>query len=405
MAVEILKMKKIKAFFVILGFAAASASAVEIAPYYNYQLSQGLSVSPDGDLGFLLNLSNDIGTIVQPMQDHRFIGYYSIRYQGPGLKRQEGRRFRERYINHIFATRHHWNIADDMTLKSQMSVLLERRRSGTNETWQSGLYNFNRYGGSTSLEKEMFGIDSTLSLGYHFISFPNYSDLLSELREGADAGATEGTQNHHSLRLGYSGSLNFYRFSIALNPLFYTKQKVAVDRAQKDGSFYSDTRQRELIINASGSRAFLLSQSAIVAPELKLKYKNSNQNYQHFEYAASTKPVKFFDNYFDYIEPSVSLPLSLKLSDDWTYFFSPSLTYRQYINRTPRDSEGDFIDGKKQNRLLGIHSTGFKKQTGESSSTTLFFTYQHQSSNMKFERYLPYNYDGFSMGLRFQMEY
>ncbi|MGM0568398.1 MAG: hypothetical protein ACQESB_04185, partial [Elusimicrobiota bacterium] len=157
-----------------------------------------------------------------------------------------------------------------------------------------------------------------------------------------------------------------------------------------------------LIINASGSRAFTLSQSAIVVPELKLKYKNSNQNYQHFEYAASTTPVKFFDGYFNYIEPSISAPLSLKLSDDWTYFFSPSFTYRKYISRAPRDSDGEFIEGKKQNRLLGIHSTGFKKQTGESSSTTLFFTYQHQSSNMK---YANYNYKGFSLGLKFQMEY
>ncbi len=397
-------MKKTATLIITLVLSVSAVSAVEIAPYYSYNLTQGASVSPEGNMGFLLNLSNDIGTIVRPMDDHSFIGFYSVRYQGPGLKKQEGRRFRERYMNHIFAGRHHWNIGD-MTLKSQLSVLLERRRSGTNETWQGGLYNFNRYGGTTSLERELYGVDSVFSLGYHFVQFPNYTDLLAEIRQGADAEDTAGTQNHHSIRMAYSGALDLYSFGLAFNPLFYTRQRVAVDDVQDDGTFYSSTKQRDLIVDASGSRVFFLSDSAIVSPEIELRYKTSNQNYQHFEHATSTTAVEYFDGFFNYIEPSLSSPLSVRLGDGWTYFFNPSLSFRQYLNRVPRDSSGEFLDGKKQYRLLGVHSTGFRKQTGESSSTTLFFTYQHQTSNMEFERYAPYNYAGFSFGLRFQMEY
>ncbi len=400
-------MKKILICIILSGWITGTLTAMDIVPYYNYQFSQGASVSPEGDLGFLLNLSNDIGTIVKPLDNHSFIGYYSLNYQGPGLKVQEGREFRERYLNHNFVTRHHWNIYEDMTLKSQLSILMERRRSGTNETWDSGLYNFNRYGGMTSLDKNIFGIDSTISLGYHFITFPNYTDMLAEIRGGADASGTTGTQNHHSLRLSYSGVIADNQLKITVNPLFYTRQNVAVDKVQKDGTYYADKLQKEIILNISGSRNFRISNAAFISPELDFTGRFSNQNYQHFTDATSTTPVEglFQENFFNYIEPAISGPLSIRAGETWTYFFSPTLRYRLYTSRKPRNKDGDFIDGKKQNRFLGVYSTGFRKQTGESSSTTLFFTYQHQVSNMKFERYIPYNYSGFSFGLRFNMEY
>ncbi len=400
-------MKKIALLIfwvLILVFAPRPAVSVEVVPYYNYQFTQGASISPDGDAGFLLNLSNDIGTIVMPADDHSIIGYYSFQYQGPGLKRQEGREFRERYLNHVFAGRHHWSLGD-MTLQSQLSIMTERRRSGTNETWDSGLYNFNRYGGSSAVSLDLYGIYSTISLGYHYLTFPNYTDMLAEIRAGADASSTAGTQNHHSLRMAYRGEVKNNVFWLSFNPLFYTRQRVAVDRAQADGSFYSSTKQRELIMNMGGKRSEKLSDRVTIAPEIDLTLRYSNQNYQHFEEATSTTPVSFHDDFFDYMEPSLTLPVSVRLGSDWTYFASPSFSYRRYMHRNPRDSEGNFVGGEKQNRLLGVHTTGFRKQTGESSATVFFFTYQHQSSNMEFERYASYNYDGFSLGIRFHMEY
>ena len=397
-------MKKIIVFLIIAVITTIKVSALELAPYYNYQLGQGVSVSPEGDLGFLVNLSKDIGAIASPWENQSIMGYYSMQYQGPGLKQQEGREFRERYLNHVFVSRHHWDLGD-MTLKTQIGILMERRRSGTNETWASGLYNFNRYGGHTSLEKKILEIDSTVSLGYHYVTFPNYTDMLAEIRAGADASGTAGTQNHHSLRVSYTGNIQPLKFWLSLNPLFFTRQKVASDKVQKDGSFYSDTRQREIIINTGASYRESLTQKIEIVPELDITFRFSNQNYQHFMDMTSTSPVSFHEGFFNYIEPSISLPLSISLSRDLTYFFSPRMNFRFYTSRNPRDKDGSFIDDEKQNRILGVYTTGFRKQTGESSATTLFFTYQNQSSNMNFERYLPYNYSGISLGLRFQMEY
>lgn len=409
MALEFLTMNKKKiigifGLILVVGFSMASAQ-IELAPYYNYSFVEGVSVSPEGDTGFLVSLSNDIGTIVRPFDNHSFIGYYSLKYQGPGLKKQEGREFSERYLDHLFVGRHHWYLDDDTVIKSQLDLLMEARRSGTNENWDNGLYNYNRYGGNSSLNKTIRGIDSTITFGYHFITFPNYTDMLSEIRYGADPSASEGKQNHHVINTTAKGEYGPYTGKVGLTAQLYTNQKVAVDTVQDDGSFYSDKSQRDLSALMEISREQVLSKRCITIPEISFTYKNSNQNYQHFMTATSTSPVSYHQDFFDYTDLSVSSPFTLQLSKKWSFILDPELSYKYHIHRKPRDKSGVFISGKKQQRLLGMFTLGFKNQIGESSSSMIFFTYHNQSSNMKFEKYVPYNYDGFSVGFKFGMEY
>lgn len=284
-------------------------------------------------------------------------------------------------------------------------MLFESRRSGTNETWESGLYNFNRYGGSTSLGRKIRGIDLTVSLKYHYMVFPNYTDMLAELRSGADATVSEGKQNHHIIQLGAKGIYKNNRGRINISQQLYTKQQVAVNTVQDDGSYYSSDRQKDMTITLAGSRTQTLSGKAALVPRLGFIYKNSNQNYQHFAEATSTSPVSFHPDYNDYIDITVGVPFTFALSRKWSFLFSPEISYKRYLSRNPREIDGDFDYGRNQSRLLGIYTIGFRNQIGESSSSMLFFTYQKQTSNMKFERYIPYNYTGFHTGFKFQMEY
>ncbi|MFC2062159.1 hypothetical protein ACFLUV_06575 [Elusimicrobiota bacterium] len=390
---------------ILVACCAAVPAKVDFAPYYNYQFAEGVSISPSGDLGFLVNLSNDIGLILKPFKGHSLISFYSVKYQGPGLKRQEGREFSERYLDHIFVGRHHWEMFGGITLKSQFDVLLEGRRSGSNENWENGLYNFNRYGGSSSLNKMLGEIDFTGTFKYHYMVFPNYTDMLAEIRSGADPSASEGKQNHHIINIG--GKVVYENNSAQLFVMeqLYTKQKVAVDEVQDDGTYYSSKKQKDMTISLEGSREQAISDSSIINPGFTFTLKDSNQNYQHFAEATSTAPVSFHSDYNDYMDISVGTPFTLGLSKKWAFLLSPEISYKTYSKREPRDIDGNFIDGKKQARTLTIVTVGFKNQIGESSSSMLFFTLQNQSSNMKFERYLPYNYSGYSVGFKFQMEY
>jgi len=400
-------IKKLIYFYTVLFFLGSSQvfSGIEFVPYYNYQFIEGISMSPEGKYGFLVNLSNDIGTIIKPFEKHSFIGFYSIKYQGPGLKKQEGREFSERYLDHLFVARHHWDLGGGIKLKNQLDIMMEARRSGANETWSNGLYNFNRYGGSSYLNKKFGDIDFDGFFKYHFMTFPNYTDLLDELQEGADPSASEGKQNSHIFEIGGQGSRGKNTVSISMIEQIYTQQKVVVEQVQEDGTYYSDKKQNDISFTLSGKRKEILSERSVVYPEVSFLYKNSNQNYQHFETVTDTVAVHYIENYYDYYDVALSVPVTLALSEKWSFIFSPEISYKAYLNREPRDESGNFLEGKKQSRVLGIYTAGFKNQIGESSSSMLFFTYQNQSSNMEYERYISYNYSGFSLGFKFQMEY
>ncbi|MHB9154937.1 MAG: hypothetical protein ACYC5N_04490, partial [Endomicrobiales bacterium] len=54
---------------------------------------------------------------------------------------------------------------------------------------------------------------------------------------------------------------------------------------------------------------------------------------------------------------------------------------------------------------LVILSVGFTLKPNDITRTTFFYTYQTQSSNMKFEKYLPYNYSGSFFGVSFNYTY
>jgi hypothetical protein len=377
---------------------------MQFVPYYNYQFIEGVSVSPEGDTGFTVSLSNDIGAIFKPINAHSFIGFYSLKYQGPGLKKQEGQEFSERFLDHLFVGRHHWEIGGGITLKSQIDFLLEARRSGTNEDWENGLYNFNRYGGNTALNRELFGIDFTGTFKYHFMSFPNYTDMLAELRSGADPSVSEGKQNHHISGISIKGIYKKNAAWLDIATQLYTKQNVAVNTVQSNGTFYSSDKQKDMNITIGASHMEALSRKSVINPSLEFSMKNSNQNYQHFAEVTSTAPVSFHADYNDYVNIVFDCPFSLALSRKWTLMLSPEFNYKKYSSRTTRDDLGIFTD-EKQSRLLSIFMVGFKKQIGESSSSMLFCTIQSQSSNMDFERYVSYNYTGFTAGFKFQMEY
>jgi hypothetical protein len=399
-------MRKIIILTAVLMAFSVNAWTADFAPYYNYQFTEGVSVSPEGQAGFLVNLSNDIGAIFKPVKSQSFIAFYSLKYQGPGLKQQEGQEFSERYLDHIFVGRHHLGLPGGMTLKSQLDLMFEGRRAGTNENWENGLYNFNRYGGGSSLEFKTGPFAIEAGLKYHMMKFPNYTDLLQELRSGADASASEGQQDQNLIELGgkIAYGVNTARANFGMQA--YSNQKVVTDSVQNDSSYYSSTRQKDINISASLSRDQIVGGFLELVPEISIGMKNSNQNYQHFESETSTVPVSFHPDFNDYTTVDFSIPITLALTKKWSFILNPHISYKTYGSRLTRNVDGDFSStGETQNRMLSIITAGFKNQIGESSYSMLFGTYQQQTSNMEFERFVLYNYDAFSVGFQFGMEY
>ena len=141
-----------------------------------------------------------------------------------------------------------------------------------------------------------------------------------------------------------------------------------------------------------------------VMPAVSFKYKDSNQNYQHFESATSTVPVTYVDKYYNYTQINLSMPIQFILTKKWSFNCNPSIDIKTYLNRPPRDENNTFLTGNQSNQLYSL-GLGVTKQQNDVTSMTIFYNYQTQSSNMKFEKYFPYNYAGHYLGLSFTYSY
>lgn len=379
---------------------------VKFAPYYALQVAEGTTIPTKGDWMFSINLASDLGLIAQTDEKNRFIGFYELKYSGPGLRRQEGEKFTDRLMDHIIVMRHHYNLSPDYVLKSQVDYMTEYKRTGTNEIWGKGLYDFDRYGLGVTLERKFSGdLSASLSQQYHFLDFPNYTDLLSEFQSGGESvESSTGKQNHGLYQTGLTVNKGPSKISADFLLLAYEKQKVIVDSIQPDKTYYSSDLQRDVIFSVGLQHQKKIREKIGLSPSLTLKMKTSNQNYQHFTVSNSTSPVRYIEGYYDYNEINIAAPSSILLSQKWDFFFNPEWDVKFYVNRPPRNENNDFVSGKQANDLV-ILSLGFTYKPNEITRTTLFYTFQSQTSNMKFEKYLPYNYAGHFFGIGFNYVY
>lgn len=399
-------MRKIYFVIIMILMCACGYAETKIAPYYSLQLTDGITIPDKGDWMFSINIVNDIGLLYQPVKNHKILGLYEIKYTGPGLRKEEGEKFTDRLMDHIFVLRHHYTFFNSYTLKTQLDYMKEYKRTGTNEIWGQGLYDFNRTGGAVIIEKK-FNSNFSASIGqqYHYLDFPNYTDLLSEMRSNQESQETStGKQNHSLYQTDIT--INYGTSKITANYLSmnYQKQKVIVDSVQQDGSFYVSTLQKDTLISLGAQYQSILFNFIDFSPSISFKIKSSNQNYQHFTVATSTVPVQFIAQFYDYNQYSLSLPVSFRINSKWSFFYNPEWELKIYSNRPPRDDSNNFLTGT-QNNSLYFFTTGFTLKANEVTNTTFFYNFQVQSSNMKFEKYIPYNYSGHYFGINFNYTY
>ena len=385
------------------------SAAVKVAPYYSLQLAEGVFVPSVGDWNFSINLLNDLGVMIKPEGKHSFVGFYELKYTGPGLKREEGEKFTDRATDHLVVVRDNYNIMPNYFLKSQIDYMKEYKRTGSNEVWGGGLYDFSRLGGLVSLEKKFSDkLYSSISLQYHFLNFPNYTDILAEYQAGGEnTESSTGKQNHSVYQAGIS--LNYKTNCFTTDVIFqnYTKQKVAVETVQSNGTYYSSDLQKDAVINFKVRRDESLWKRVLLSPEVSYRIKNSNQNYLHFTSTsiATTQVPTYFANYYNYNQFALSAPVSFVLQEKWEISAVPEFDIKSYTKRPPQDDDGNFLtdDRQKNKQFIITYAATFKPNAV--TRTTLFYTFQHQASNMEFEKYLPYNYTGNYFGIKFAYTY
>ncbi len=393
----------LSAVFLILLLAAGSSAEFKLAPYYSLQLTEGAFVPNISEWNFSMDAVSDIGVIAKPSDVSSMVAFYELKYTGPGLKREEGEKFTDRAMDHLGMFRYSYKVSDTYFIRPQIDYMKEYKRTGSNELWGTGLYDFNRTGGAFTVGKEFPG-NAVLSLTgeYHMMEFPNYTDLLTEFQSGgANAESSAGKQNHKLEQGEIALDIGPNRIAYDLILQNYTKQKTAANTVQPDGTYYSSDLQKDVLMNVTvscGQKWGILN----VEPSLNYKTKRSNQNYLYFTSVNSTEVPRYFAKYYDYDEIGFSMPVIFSITDSIEFSGTPEWYHKMYKYRPPRSGDGNFLTDDKQKSEMYILSAGITLKPNAITRTTFFYTFQNERSNMKFEKYLPYNYTANFGGVRLE---
>ncbi|MCS7151356.1 MAG: hypothetical protein NZ928_03095 [Endomicrobia bacterium] len=394
-------MKKIKILSSIL-ILKSFIFAEKWLPYYSFNFSEGVYLPSVGKWGWTTILSNDIGFIVKPVDKHTGMFYYQLKYEGPGLKRQEGEQFEQRMMGHSLVLQYSYQYAK-FIFKTRLNYGYDFWRTGTNELWGLGLYDNERIGFTEEVEYQISNeFKLKTQLGYNFIKFPNYTNLIEEYISGSEE-TTAGKQDNHMFILGLKGNYKIHNFGITMTLQNFVKQNVL-----KETGIYSDEKQKDFSLNVSYYPEIIkLAKFISFSPYFSVKYKDSNQAFLYLtSYDITTSTPQVINDYYDYTKFIISLPVNFYLTKTKVLTFAPEAEFTSYLSRQPRDRNNNFIMDEKQRNQLTLLSLIYSTQSlDQHRKLSLFYTYQHQTSNMKFEKYYPYNYTGHYFGIKFTYSY
>jgi len=385
----------------VLSAASPQPSKV-YTPYFDMSLTESGYIPSNGNIfsgalidtraGFLLNLA----------EKHGIFTLYSFNYSGPGFSPQDTKQFSDRSMTHSFNLEYRYRISESFRIRPAFNFGNTYSRMGVNESWKNGLYNNKNTGGQLSIDY-FFDPDNsgnaTFSILGRNIKFSNYTDLLQEFQNPGLAAEVSGglydqTLTQYSLR----SSWRIFWGGISLTSQNYKNQKVI-----EESGVYSNTKQKDtdMSIDFGIKHKFWIFD---LYPSLIYDIHSSNQNFMKYKSAVDTNPV-FMKNAYSYKEMSFVLPLDLNITSKWAIGGSLSATRRDYDSRLARDSNNDYIPGKKQSNTFTTASFSLKKMINEAAYVRLFYGVTKASSNNKFEAYMPYNYTGSSFGLTYGIQY
>ncbi|MFN3550346.1 MAG: hypothetical protein ACK4WJ_00830 [Endomicrobiia bacterium] len=390
-------------FFLSLPFLLAyKIFAEKWLPYYSFNFSEGIYLPSKGKWGFTTVLSNDIGFIIKAAEEHTGLFYYQLRYEGPGLKRQEGEQFEQRTMGHMVALQYVYKY-NLFVFKTRFNYGYDFWRSGTNELWGLGLYDNEKIGISEEVEykfSENFKLKG--QLGYNFIKFPNYTNLIEEYITGKEE-TTAGKQDNHMFVFRVKGNYKVHNFGFSYILQNYINQQVL-----NETGTYSQEKQKDFSLELNYyPESLKLVKFLSFSPYTAFRYKDSNQAFLYLtSYDIITSTPQVVKDYYDYTKIIISLPFNFYLTKTKMLSFVPEFEITSYLSRQPRDENNNFIENEKQNNFLVLYSLIYTSQSvDQHRKVSLFYTYQQQSSNMKFERYYPYNYSGHYFGVKFSYSY
>lgn len=411
-------MKKI-----ILGFLAAAVMAGRLCaavaedskiftPFFDMTLNEAAYMPSVGNIFSGGNINTQVGLLTKITQKDHLFGLYNFNYAGPGFAPQDSKQFTDRSMTHAFNFEYRRNINEKFRVRPGVSFSSDYSRSGANEAWKNGLYNMNSSGLQLAVDYTFdFEKNGIVSLTYlaKAVKFPNYTDLLREFRGSGAASELSGGLQDQGIK------------QVSLRPVWgkwfggitYTRQDFKNQEVVENTGVYGGTKQKDTttMLDAGFHHTLWILE---LYPMVSYSMHRSNQNFMRFKSLGATSTpatillgdsnVTFVGKNYDYNELTLSVPLDLNITGKWAIGGALNMTSRKYTDRKRRDSNNDYIDGVQKN-LMSTLTGSIRKRINETAMVRLYYSLTVASSNNKFEKYMPGNYTGNTIGLAYQLSY
>ncbi|HNW44477.1 MAG TPA: hypothetical protein PKI19_08225 [Elusimicrobiales bacterium] len=392
--------------------AAVAEDSKIFTPYFDMSLNEAAYVPSVGNLFSGGNINTQVGLLTKITQKDHLFGLYNFNYAGPSFAPQDSKQFTDRSMTHSFTFEYRRNIGEKWRVRPGVAFSSDYSRTGANEAWKNGLYNMKSSGLQLAADYTFdFERNGVVSLTYlaKAVEFPNYTDLLREFKGSGVASELSGGLQDQGIK------------QVSLRPVWgkwfggftYTQQDYKNQKVVDNTGVYGNTKQQDKTTMIDGGfhqKLWIFE----LYPMVSYSVHTSNQNFIRYKSLGAsptngglldgTSDVTFVGKNYDYKELTLSVPLDLNITGKWAIGGAINMTNRKYTSRHQRNSNNDYVDGMQKN-LMTTMTGSIRKRINETAMVRLYYGLTVASSNNKFEKYMPGNYTGNTLGLSYQLSY
>lgn len=393
--------------------AAVAEDSKIFTPYFNMTLMEAAFMPSVGNIFSGGNMNTQVGLLTRITRKDSLFGLYNFNYGGPAFQPQDTKQFTDRGMSHNFNFEYRRALNERFRVRPGVAFITDYSRTGANESWKNGLYNMNSYGGqlavdySFDFEKNGFITATVLA---RKIKFPNYTDLLREFMNASNTSeASGGLQDQNLTQFSLRPNWNGFFGGLTYTVQSYKNQKVVAAGT----GVYGDTSQLDKTTTLDAGFRHTLWVFEL-SPMVAYSIHRSNQNFLRYKRLGAapnvatltdgSADVTMVPNNYDYNEMTLSVPMDLNITGKWAIGGSMNITRRVYTKRGARDGDNNY-DSSRQKNLMSTLTGSIRKRMNDVATVRLFYSLLVASSNNKFEKYMPYNYTGNTIGVAYQLSY
>ncbi|MFA5859395.1 MAG: hypothetical protein WC955_10055 [Elusimicrobiota bacterium] len=385
--------------------AEAPTKPFVMMPYYSLSFAEGSYYVAKGPGSVIINnsLTNDLGLIMRLFNSHTLLFFYQLKYTGPGVKKQEGKDFQEKAMDHFLFAQYQFKINDELSVKAKYNYLTEYYRAGTNEPWEDGTFNFTRPGVDLRVESKYFGVKVVPVFQMGDMTFPNYIELKKTTTTVTES--LEGMQDQAYMQLGAIVEYAPVKVTLNYDNQAYKKKTIT----DVTTGVETATKQVDNQVSLNVFSQIAAGEYFEFTPSVDMKFKTSNGTYVHLPSTSgpgsTPQPPVVIANGNDYNQYSVGMGIKWKITPNNEISLSPDYVMKQYTTRPPKDAKGNLVLTDKQYTNILQATLGYMVRWNPASQWFFYYVYQQNSSNVQQERSVLYNYTTHFAGMKFQFTY